>query len=122
MWRSAIGYLCRVCLRGLNLAVLLAVAPLAASLPAWSWDTVQTYVHCANTTGEWNSAALHQLAAQRFVVFEKNHKLFYSGPDGAMSTSAETKIARSCQLVKQISPSTECYMYTELDVARTYYT
>ena len=38
-----------------------------------------------------------------------------------MNTSAETKIARSCQLVKQLSPSTDCYMYTELDVARTYY-
>ena len=30
------------------------------------------------------------MAEQQFVVFEKNHKLFYSGPDGQMNTSAET--------------------------------
>ena len=50
-------------------------ATLLLAPPSWSWDTVQTYIHCANTTGEWNQAALKRLAAQRFVVFEKNHKL-----------------------------------------------
>ena len=25
------------------------------ALPEWSWDTIQTYVHCANFTGEWNA-------------------------------------------------------------------
>jgi hypothetical protein len=104
-----------------RLLVLLCVAPPLASLPDWSWSTVQTYIHCANTTGEWNSEALQRLASQQFVVFEKNHKLFYSGPDGQANTSAETKIARSCQLVKQLNPRTQCLMYTELDVARTYY-
>jgi len=49
---------------------------LALALPRWSWDTLQTYVHCANRTGEWNDAALAVLSAQPFVVFEKNHKLF----------------------------------------------
>eukprot|EP01047_Picozoa_sp_COSAG01_P008008 COSAG01_NODE_310_length_19129_cov_22.110615_12_plen_434_part_00 len=91
------------------------------ALPPWSWDTVQTYIHCANTTGEWNPAALRRLASQQFVVFEKNHKLFYSGPDGQMNTSGETKIAESCRLVKQINNKTHCFMYTENDVARTYY-
>jgi hypothetical protein len=90
--------------------------------PRWSWDTVQTYIHCANITGEWNREALNRLAKQSFVVFEKNHKLFYSGADGGMNTSAETKIAESCRLVKQINPNTDCYMYTENDVARTYFT
>eukprot|EP00665_Eupelagonemidae_sp_cell47_P004177 gene4177-4346_t len=30
----------------------------ACSALEWSWDTVQTYVHCANKTGAWNDAAL----------------------------------------------------------------
>ena len=31
------------------------------ALPRWSWDTLghMTYIHCANTTGEWNDNALH---------------------------------------------------------------
>ena len=106
----------------LLLFLLFAAAALQVpALPPWSWDTVQTYIHCANTTGEWNQAALRRLASQQFVVFEKNHKLFYSGPDGLVNTSGETKIAESCRLVKQINSETHCFMYTENDVARTYY-
>jgi len=100
--------------RALMLLLTLAVAE---ALPRWSWDTVQTYIHCANITGEWNGGALHRLAQQPFVVFEKNHKLFAP----PMNTSGEAKIAESCRLVKQLSPTTDCYMYTENDVARTYY-
>ena len=99
--------------RALMLLLTLAVAE---ALPRWSWDTVQTYIHCANITGEWNAGALHRLAQQPFVVFEKNHKLFAP----PMNTSGEAKIAESCRLVKQLSPTTDCYMYTENDVARTY--
>eukprot|EP01051_Picozoa_sp_SAG22_P003843 SAG22_NODE_193_length_15643_cov_5.339424_5_plen_142_part_00 len=50
----------------LQLALLLALqlpGP-ALALPAWSWDTVQTYVHCANYSGEWNAGAMQVLAKQ----------------------------------------------------------
>ena len=32
---------------------------------------MQTYVHCANFSGEWNEDALKVMAKQPFVVFEK---------------------------------------------------
>lgn len=104
-----------------SLSLVTTVALIAQGLPPWSWDTVQTYIHCANVSGEWNDGALRRLAQQPFVVFEKPHKLFYSGPDGGANTSAETKIAESCRLVKQLSPSTDCYIYVESDWARTFY-
>jgi hypothetical protein len=89
----------------------------ADALPEWSWDTIQTYVHCANYTGEWNDVALAILAKQPFVVFEKYHKAFAAPRfDGA-----EAKITESCRKVKAINPKTECYIYTESDWARTEY-
>merc|ERR1719174_1000834 len=86
-------------------------------MPKWSWDTIQTYIHCANRTGEWNDDALDILATQQFVVFEKNHKVFAE----PVNTSAESKIAESCRQVKARNPDVDCYIYTESDWARTFY-
>jgi hypothetical protein len=101
----------------LRLAAFLSVVSYINTLPPWKWDTIQTYIHCANYTGEWNSEALAVLATQPFVVFEKNHKLMAA----PANTSAETKIAESCRLVKTVNPATDCYIYTESDWARTWY-
>ena len=97
--------------------VTLSALPLAAALPRWSWDTLQTYVHCANYSGEWNAEALHTLAKQPFVVFEKYHKAF----EEPKLDQAEAKIAESCRRVKELNPETDCYIYTESDWARTEY-
>lgn len=86
----------------------------AAKVPAWNWDTIQTYVHCANRTGPlWNDAALASMGRSAFVVFEKNHGLFAH----PKYTGAEEKIAAACSQVKDVP----CLMYTESDLARTYY-
>ena len=45
-------------------AALLLGAGSVGALPSWSWDTIQTYVHCANFSGEWNAGALQVLAKQ----------------------------------------------------------
>jgi hypothetical protein len=55
--------------------LLAASIAAATALPQWSWDTIQTYVHCANYSGEWNDDALRAMAKQQFVVFEKYHKV-----------------------------------------------
>ena len=34
--------------------VLLLLPPGSLALPPWSWDTMQTYIHCANMSGPWN--------------------------------------------------------------------
>jgi len=77
----------------------------------------QTYVHCANYSGEWNAKALKVLAAQPFVVFEKYHKIF----EPPICDEAEAKIAASCAAVKKISPKVQCLMYVESDWARLEY-
>lgn len=98
--------------------LLLATSPITA-LPPWSWDTVQTYVHCANRTGSlWNEQAVAAFANQSFVVFEKNHGI-WADP---VNTSAEDKIVAACRQVKAANKSTDCYIYTETDWARTWYT
>ena len=54
-----------------------------------------------------------------FVVFEKPHGLFYP----PVNNSAETKIANACRQVKEAGGNNppDCYIYTEVDWARTYY-
>ena len=49
-------------------------------VPRWSWDTIQTYMHCANLTGEWNDAALDAMAKMSYVTFESSHKMSVSLP------------------------------------------
>ena len=39
--------------------VLMHILPPSSALPPFSWDTVQTYIHCANMSGNWNELALH---------------------------------------------------------------
>ena len=95
-----------------------------AALPPFSWDRIQTYIHCANMSGAWNELALQRMTSKGvgFVVFEKVHGLFAD----PVNTSAETKIAAGCAQVKAAAkaakvPAPDCYMYTEVDWARTYY-
>eukprot|EP01052_Picozoa_sp_SAG31_P009913 SAG31_NODE_531_length_14413_cov_7.712659_15_plen_255_part_00 len=57
-----------------------------------------------------------------FVVFEKTHGLFQA----PVNTSAETKISAACAQVKAAAaaakaPAPDCYMYVEVDWARTYF-
>merc|ERR1711968_27492 len=89
------------------------------ALPPWSWDTIQTYIHCANMSGPWAPWAAQKLAMASFVVFEKPHGLFYP----PVNNSAETKIANACRQVKEAGGKNppDCYIYTEVDWARTYY-
>ena len=101
-----------------SLFALLTLACLGAcvrgvAVPAWSWDHVNTYMHCANRTGRlWNEAAVAAMSESSFVVFEKNHGLFGE----PKYTGAEGKISDACGQV-----DVPCLMYTESDLARTYY-
>ena len=100
----------------LLVAQLLLAGP-ASALPRWSWDTMQTYFHCANESGAWTDAAAARIARGAFAVFEKTSGLF-SAP---LNTSAEEKIVAACRQVKAVDPGVDCYMYTESDWARTWY-
>ena len=102
---------------GLCCCSLSLLPALAAARPAWSWDVVPNYFHCANVSGEWNDGALAIMAAKPFVVFEKNHKLF----EDPVGDQAEAKITESCRKLKAINASVQCLMYVEVDWARTFY-
>ena len=43
-------------------ALLSIGLPLAVGLPPFSWNTVPTYIHCANITGQWNAKAVARMA------------------------------------------------------------
>lgn len=90
---------------------------LTVASPQWSWNTVPSYFHCANVSGEWSPEALELIAAKPFVVFEKIHKLF----EAPVNDEAEAKIIESCRKVKAINSSTTCLMYVESDWARSEY-
>ena len=100
-----------------RLALLVSPCALVSALPKWSWETMQTYVHCANLSGAWSDAAAARMARGAFVVFEKTSGLF-SDPVG---DAAEDKIVSACRQVKAVDPTVDCYMYTESDWARTWY-
>jgi hypothetical protein len=72
-------------------------------------------------SGPWAPWAAAELAKASFVVLEKPHGVFYP----PINTSAETKIAAGCKQVKDAAKAagkeTDCYIYTEVDWARTYY-
>jgi hypothetical protein len=99
-------------------SVALLLPLLAYALPPFSWDTLPTYFHCANLSGPWNDAAVAAIARNKFAVFEKMTGMF-SPP---VNTSAESKIVDACKQVKGVNASVDCYMYTESDWARTWYT
>jgi hypothetical protein len=91
-----------------------------------SWDTVQTFIQFANQSGTYGEDALEAFTRQAFIVFEKDTGRWPQSPqpDGYpmdFEDNCETKIALACAQVKEVSPKTACYMYTESDWARTQY-
>ena len=89
-------------------------------------DKVPTYIHFANQSGAFDDESVRQLAKQHFVVFEKDQGRWPQAPqvDGYpmdYENCAEQKINLACKQVKEVSPTTDCYMYTESDWARTQY-
>ena len=102
-------------------AVIFGLLPFVSALPPWSWDTIQSYIHCANYSGAWNEGALERLNTASFVVFEKAHGSLAE----PLFDRAEEKIVDACRQVKETAKrrqtSTDCYMYAEVDWARTFY-
>jgi hypothetical protein len=91
---------------------LLALLVCVTALPAWSWDTVQIYVHCCNQSGPWNEEALGKMkalgAGLRFVVQERETSRFQA----PVNRSAESKmIAAAKQVRKALGNEIKVLMY-----------
>jgi hypothetical protein len=94
-------------------SLVLILPPLVIALPRWSWDTLPTYFHCSNLSGPFSDDAITAIGRNSFAVFEKMTGMF---------SPPENKILSECARVKAVSPTTDCYMYTESDWARTWFT
>jgi hypothetical protein len=88
---------------------------------------VQTFVHISNQSGTFGPYALDAFKRHAFVVVEKDQGRWPLGPQPPgyvmePQTNAEAKIAAACEQVKAATGGqTECYMYTEVEWARTQY-
>ena len=59
----------------LVLALALSLPPATAPMPPFSWSTIQTFHHCANSSGPLSSAALASFRNDSFVVIEKSQNI-----------------------------------------------
>ena len=81
----------------------------ARSMPVWTHERLNTYVHCANASGPWSAAALSAIGRQqpRFVVQERCTGRF-AAPANA---SAESKMLAAAAQITAVNSSIEVYMY-----------
>eukprot|EP00663_Eupelagonemidae_sp_cell21sb_P005694 gene5694-2030_t len=98
-------------------ALLCLLLPLASAMPRFSWDTIQTFTHCANISGPLSPAALRAFRNNSFVVIEKMQCLFCA----PVNHSAEAKMYAASRQLKGSNPWVETYVYAAVDVARTMY-
>eukprot|EP01043_Picozoa_sp_COSAG02_P042686 COSAG02_NODE_3648_length_6426_cov_6.186054_4_plen_413_part_00 len=79
------------------------------SMPVWTHERLNTYVHCANASGPWSAAALAAIKRQqpRFVVQERCTGRF-AEPANA---SAESKMLAAAAQIQAVNSSIEVYMY-----------
>eukprot|EP01043_Picozoa_sp_COSAG02_P060825 COSAG02_NODE_8035_length_2738_cov_9.087769_2_plen_394_part_01 len=79
------------------------------SMPVWTYERVNTYVHCANASGPWSAAALAAIKRQqpRFVVQERCTSRFAA----PVNASAESKMLAAAAQIAEVNASIEVYMY-----------
>jgi hypothetical protein len=92
-------------------------SPAAAAPPAWSWDKLQTFVHCSNFSGPLNDAAVAAMASASFAVIEKYQAL--NAPPVAQG--AEQKVIAAAQAVRAANPNATLVFYFAVDYVRTWY-
>ena len=104
-------------MRAGQIMLLLLSARLGQPLPPWSWETIQTFSHCSNTTGPLSPAALNYFSNNSFTVIEKVQCIACA----PVNHSAETKMYAASQQLKAVNPKMETYVYHAVDVARSMY-
>eukprot|EP01052_Picozoa_sp_SAG31_P057081 SAG31_NODE_16695_length_699_cov_1.203333_1_plen_118_part_01 len=82
------------------------------AMPRFSWDTIQTFSHCANSSGPLSPVALEYFRNDSFVVIEKSQAIS-SAP---VNRSAEMKMYAAAAQLKARSPGIQVYIYHAVDV------
>jgi hypothetical protein len=98
-----------------SLALALLAGRGSAAPPSWSWSTVQSFIHCANFSGELSLEAATAMAHSGFTVIEK-----YQALAGDFSHEEE-KAAAAGRAIRAINPRAAILYYAAVDLARTWY-
>mmetsp|Transcript_24832 Transcript_24832/g.74714 ORF Transcript_24832/g.74714 Transcript_24832/m.74714 type:complete len:368 (+) Transcript_24832:126-1229(+) len=99
------------------LALLLTVGTVQAAPPSWTWDTVQTFVHCSNNSGPLNHEIAELMANSSFAVIEK-YMCLECAP---CHTGAEGKVLAAAATIREINPQAAIFFYFAVDYTRTWY-
>jgi hypothetical protein len=99
------------------IALASAFVGASASAPSWSWDRVQTFVHCSNSSGPLNDQIVQLMAQSSFAVIEKYQDL--AGlPWG---TGAEDKQIAAARAIRAVNPNASVVLYFAVDYTRTWF-
>lgn len=77
--------------------------------PAWTWDTLNSFIHTSNTSGLFNDEELDVLQQAGMVTIEK-----WQGVSHVNTSTGEytdKKIIDQCRAIKERNPKVPCYMY-----------
>jgi hypothetical protein len=97
-----------------------AVAAAAAAAPGlrpWSWDTMQTFVHCSNHSGPLNGEIVALMANSSFTVIEK-YQCLECAPN---QTGAEEKVLAAAAQIRAADPTAPIFFYFAVDFTRRWY-
>ena len=105
----------RTLLRAAALGLIAAVS--SAGPLAWSWAAPSTFVHCSNSSGPLNAAAVSAMATASFAVIEKYQALL-SAP---VRAGAELKVIEAARAVRAVNANATLIFYFAVDYSRTWY-
>ena len=98
---------------------LVGTAPWVAAVPpTWSWDTLQTFVHCSNKSGPLNPQITELMSNSSFTVLEK-YQCLDCAPE---RTGGEDKVLAAAAAIRALNPTAPVFFYFAIDYARTWYT
>ena len=100
------------------MAFLLSLLPLASAAPlVWSWGTVQTFIHCSNSSGPLSPLAAQTMASSSFAVIEKYQSLLQP----PVRAGAEEKVIAAARQVRARNPNATMIFYFAVDYTRDWY-
>ena len=89
----------------------------SAARPKFSWETVPTFIHCSNASGELNQDAVSAMSQASYTVLEKFQCLSCAPEE----SGAEAKILSAAAAIRKVNPEAAVFLYYQVDLARTWY-
>jgi hypothetical protein len=96
---------------------VLALAPASCAPLSWSWATLQTFIHCSNSSGPLSPLAVETMAASSFTVIEKYQSLLAP----PIRAGAELKVIEAAREIRLVNPNATLIFYFAVDYTREWY-